>query len=661
MSNEESGQSSSGGTEQDKGRKTQVLPLDRALLLGIDGPMAGSRHQVKPGETRVGRSDQPLERNDVILADDLKASKLHFVIEGRGGHYVILDRVSRNRTYVNRHKLAKDEDSPLDFGDEIEAGASTFRFARDGQEDWALPRKAGPFWTRRGPLVLLVFSLLAGVVLAWAAISPARYLALAAQKPGSVRLSEKVSRVAAVSVDSASWQYQYAPAMFWLPESGRCGIAVVAPDSSLCVLDGRRLRELWTYKEEKPEPSRSVAVADVTDDGSHDLVFVTTSGRLVALDGGSGFRIWRGPYLAGQLGSPSVDDIDGDGNKEVVVSDPSGRVFVGKTRPGSVDFDERCWLQDETPASIALGPRRGEDSLDMVAVSTSGNLYRMRPNGAFVREAFPAQRVVQMTGISGVRVLSGPAVWPGQSPSIWTVDRSVGMSLRTSLKDTSGIEVAAAKVVYGALGTVPDAGAPARQTAPVVADFDGDGIPDAAVATLTGSLVGINGSTGELLFQTQGQGRWQYLLAAPALYDFDKDGVADVVFGDDRGGVHVVSGAKGTVLADAPSSGAPIIATPLVGDADGDGLVDVVVQDASGLVRVLSSGSPTPDRHPAWPMADGGAGRLNSTLSTAFATRPRLIGVAATGFALVLLAAVNVLWLAMRASRRRSLERRRAR
>ena len=78
----------------------------------------------------VGRS----ATNDVVLAADTRASRLHAALERLPAGWLIRDLSSRNGTFVNGARV--DRDRPLSGGDEIQIGATrlVFRAERSGAE-----------------------------------------------------------------------------------------------------------------------------------------------------------------------------------------------------------------------------------------------------------------------------------------------------------------------------------------------------------------------------------------------------------------------------------------------------------------------------------------------------------------------------------------------
>jgi pSer/pThr/pTyr-binding forkhead associated (FHA) protein len=72
------------------------------------------------GITLLGRS----ERNDIAVSDT-GASGSHCRIEHRPDGFFVFDLASTNGTFVNGHRVEK---SPIEHGDRLRLGRTTFRF-----------------------------------------------------------------------------------------------------------------------------------------------------------------------------------------------------------------------------------------------------------------------------------------------------------------------------------------------------------------------------------------------------------------------------------------------------------------------------------------------------------------------------------------------------
>jgi len=125
--------------------------------------------------------------------------------------------------------------------------------------------------------------------------------------------------------------------------------------------------------------------------------------------------------------------------------------------------------------------------------------------------------------------------------------------------------------------------------APVVADFDGDGMPEIGAAALaTYSVIdpdcadaslrpgGFCGGTmgNPILWQMATQDVSSSVTGS-SVFDFEGDGVAEVIYNDECW-LRVYDGRNGAVLVERPNSSRTILEYPVVADVDGDGNSEIV-------------------------------------------------------------------------------------
>ena len=112
---------------------------------------------------------------------------------------------------------------------------------------------------------------------------------------------------------------------------------------------------------------RDLALADLDDDGYHDLVVVSTGGQLGVRRGqpDGGDEVYFGPLelfdaaadVAGELGRMTIGRLDCDDDLDVVIAAPGGPGIVTLLQAGGASFG---------PASfIAAAPAEGEDAAGM--------------------------------------------------------------------------------------------------------------------------------------------------------------------------------------------------------------------------------------------------------------------------------------------------------
>ena len=113
------------------------------------------------------------------------------------------------------------------------------------------------------------------------------------------------------------------------------------------------------------------------------------------------------------------------------------------------------------------------------------------------------------------------------------------------------------------------------QSAPLVFDQDGDGLPDIVVSTWFDDKVrAFSGRDGRLRWEAR-IGGWTY--HAGAFGDLDGDGVPDVALSDRAATLWALDGASGAVLWQRALAGERYVFGPTaIGDVDGDGEVEVI-------------------------------------------------------------------------------------
>lgn len=121
------------------------------VLEGISSGLENLRFSLRSGRKTIGRGAD----NDIII-DDPSVSASHGWIIVQAGHYVIMNTLSTNGTYVNDKRI---HEATLKHGDHIRLGEAELQFLTRERE----PRSA------RTRLRWLVFGLVLAVVawLAW--------------------------------------------------------------------------------------------------------------------------------------------------------------------------------------------------------------------------------------------------------------------------------------------------------------------------------------------------------------------------------------------------------------------------------------------------------------------------------------------------------------
>jgi len=129
------------------GRASAAAPV----LEGATGSLQGQRISLRSGRQTIGRRSD----NDIVL-DDLSVSASHAWIMNQQNHYVVMNTLSTNGTFVNGKRV---HEATLRHGDRVRFGQMEFTFL-------TRERGAGPA-ARHAWLALGAVALVAMGVAAW--------------------------------------------------------------------------------------------------------------------------------------------------------------------------------------------------------------------------------------------------------------------------------------------------------------------------------------------------------------------------------------------------------------------------------------------------------------------------------------------------------------
>lgn len=300
------------------------------------------------------------------------------------------------------------------------------------------------------------------------------------------------------------------------------------------------------------ESRATVELGDLDHDGVLDFAFVAVGGNgtspgLFALSGASGDELWRFNYLL-ELGlgrGPTsllsrIDDIDGDGTRDLVTGDPWILTDVGQRYSGIVsvhsgETGELIWMVDDD----LLGDRLGQfasgvgdqngDGFPDIAVTTGDSPLGLWQSALHI-----------LSGVDGslVSTISATTSWPffgglAERDSLVDVDGDGRLDVLVQV-DTDQIDaysIATGQVVasYPGSDIVIASGNTVSLSVP---DRTGDGIPD-----LITPVDSFGANEIHLVDRVTGQEIWRrnlpgtYVSTLESGNDWDGDGILDLVVG----------------------------------------------------------------------------------------------------------------------------------
>ncbi len=311
-------------------------------------------------------------------------------------------------------------------------------------------------------------------------------------------------------------------------------------DGIIRILSGSDGSELNAFVDTIVEGYANIAVADIDGDSEIEIIAATRTNQVVAINL-DGTELWRSTEIISiGWGGPTIADLNADGAPEILI--------------GTSVFNNQGQLQWQ-------------------ATNIGGT------NGGF-----PVVADIDVDGDQ--EVLFGLQIYDHEGQIIHSFGD--GFVAVANFDTTPELEI-----VMSANGTVrlynlqmqemwseniPGGGA----GAPTIADLDGDGLPEVAVA----------GASRYVAFDTDGQIIWMQQTqdtssrrTGSSVFDFNGDGRAEVIYGDEYT-FYMFDGASGDILYSIPNSTGTTLEYPIVADVDNDNHADIVLVANQLLYRL---------------------------------------------------------------------------
>lgn len=358
-------------------------------------------------------------------------------------------------------------------------------------------------------------------------------------------------------------------------------------------------------------PNGEVIVAPVAELAHSGVTLTNTSCALVRLGPENGSILWEDGIPAAScdthaLTEPAIEDIDDDGELEVIFGSGENALVVTDARTGNEEF--RLPLTSYGFSRPTVADIKPTEGTEIVTSDIHGNVVVAYANGTVawrtsLNETFDNRVTVRKAPVVddvdadgsaeiafGTR--AGPAILSSDGEVEWS-----GRNGATHMAVAQADEDPAREIFTASLGNLQAVDGASHELQwqlsvdeivqlRTASDADGDGTVELYVGLSNGTIMAINAETGTREWATTVSTADNAVIASPILAEVDDQENPVVVAGSRDGVLVVLDAGSGAELA-AYERRVPIRTFPTAADIDGDNSDETLVRYGDGRVVAL--------------------------------------------------------------------------
>jgi outer membrane protein assembly factor BamB len=357
-------------------------------------------------------------------------------------------------------------------------------------------------------------------------------------------------------------------------------------------------------------PDGDVTVAPVAEVPNSDAPITNTSCALVRLGPENGSMLWRTGMPAEDcfthaLTQPAIEDVDGDGTEEVIVSSTENALIAYDARTGTEEW--RASLKTYGYGRPTIANITSTSDPEVVTSDISGGIVVARGNGSIVWRfdlnttvwnrvsVWEAPIVDDIDGDSQSEVLlgssSGPILLSPDGEVEWLQNGSATYVATAPVDDDAALEVftagtSAIRAYDSASGSEEWTRSVSNGRIHTAADVDADGTVELYVGRFGGGILALNAETGATEWSTSISSSDDTIVPPPVLDDVNGDGQSEVIAVTETGSVVVLDAESGAELARYERN-VPVWTFATPADIDDDSWIEILVRYGDGRVVAL--------------------------------------------------------------------------